>query len=86
MDGLESSIAAKAQAADWKGEFVEKDDLVETVAAQVESEMDGVSGHLEEKLKEHLVEYVENEFEEKEAKILEAVVDKIRSARVRLDM
>ncbi|KAK8036741.1 hypothetical protein PG994_015238 [Apiospora phragmitis] len=49
MDGLESSIAAKAQAADWKGEFVEKDDLVETVAAQVESEMDGVSDHLEEK-------------------------------------
>ncbi|KAK8038565.1 hypothetical protein PG993_006976 [Apiospora rasikravindrae] len=86
MDGLESSIAAKAQAADWKGEFVEKDDLVETVAAQVESEMDGVSDHLEEKLKEHLVEYVENEFEEKEAEILEAVVDKIRSARVRLDM
>ncbi|KAK7937519.1 uncharacterized protein PG986_014387 [Apiospora aurea] len=33
MDSLESSIAAKAQAADWKGEFVEKDDLVETVAA-----------------------------------------------------
>lgn len=38
------------------------------------------------KLKEHLVEYVENEFEEKEAGILEAVVDRIRSARVRLDM
>ncbi|KAK7959735.1 uncharacterized protein PG986_004589 [Apiospora aurea] len=86
IDGLESSIAAKAQAADWKGEFVEKDDLVETVAVQVESEMDGVSVYLEEKLKEHLVEYVENEFEEKEAGILEAVVDKIRSARVRLDM
>ncbi|KAK8079341.1 hypothetical protein PG994_003148 [Apiospora phragmitis] len=86
IDDLESSIAAKAQAVDWKGEFVEKDDLVETVAAQVESEMDGVSDYLEEKLKEHLVEYLDNELEEKEAEILEAVVDKICSARVRLHM
>ncbi|KAK7906362.1 hypothetical protein PG985_016368 [Apiospora marii] len=86
MDAVESRIAAEAQTAGWKGEFVEKDDLVETVAAQVDSEMDGVSNHLEEKLKEHLVEYLDNELEEKEAEILEAVVDKICSARVRLDM
>lgn len=86
MDDVESRIAAEAQTAGWKGELVEKDDLVETVAAQVDSEMDRVSDHLEEKLKEHLVEYLDNELEEKEAEILEAVVDKICSARVRLDM
>ncbi|KAK8869413.1 hypothetical protein PGQ11_007991 [Apiospora arundinis] len=79
MDGVESRIAAEAQTAGWKGEFVGKDDLWD-------SEMDGVSDHLEEKLKEHLVEYLDNELEEKEAEILEAVVDKICSARVRLDM
>ncbi|KAK8013704.1 hypothetical protein PG991_009297 [Apiospora marii] len=82
MDGVESRIAAEAQMAGWKGEFVEKDDLVETVAAQVDSEMDGVSDHLEQKLKEHLVEYLDNELEEKEEEILEAVADKICSARL----
>lgn len=69
-----------------KEEFVERDDFIETVAAQVDSEMDGVSEHLEEKLKEHLLGYLDSEMEEKGAEILEAVVDRICSARVRLDM
>ncbi|KAK8012095.1 heterokaryon incompatibility protein-domain-containing protein [Apiospora arundinis] len=85
IDGLELLTTAQtprqspppqvdALTAALKEEFVERDDFIETVAAQVDSEMDGVSEHLEEKLKEHLLGYLDSEMEEKGAEILEAVL------------
>lgn len=47
--------------------------------------MDTASKYIEEKLKEELLEYVNEEMEGKEDEMIETILDRIGSATVRLD-
>lgn len=51
----------------------------------MDAEIDTASKYIEEKLKEELLEYVNKEIEGKEDEIIETILDRIGSAKVRLD-